>query len=120
MVGQINLACRGRNARVRPLWSSAVPDFIVFMHDDAGEVVQAAWAPYLAGLGREGSLQGGSAIGSGGCYRRAGPPAGISAHITGFIRITAENLAEAQNCLNGNPVFEAGGTVEIRELPADD
>jgi hypothetical protein len=97
-----------------------MPDFIVFMHDDTGGVVLAAWAPYLAGLGRGGRLQRGSAVGGGGCFRRAVPPAGISAHITGLIRITAENLAEARTCLDGNPVFEAGGTVEIRALPADD
>jgi hypothetical protein len=31
--------------------------------------------------------------------------------------VNAENLAAAKSLLPGNPVYEAGGTVEIRELP---
>jgi len=38
-------------------------------------------------------------------------------HLTGFLRITAEDLAPAQRRLAGNPVFEAGGTIEIRDVP---
>jgi hypothetical protein len=34
-----------------------------------------------------------------------------------YIRIEAANLAEAEALLDGNPVYEAGGTVEIRRLP---
>jgi hypothetical protein len=42
---------------------------------------------------------------------------GIARHITGFMRITADSVEHAQTLLPGNPVFEAGGTVEIRALP---
>jgi len=38
-------------------------------------------------------------------------------HIGGFIRVMARDLAHARSLLPGNPVYEAGGTVEIRELP---
>jgi hypothetical protein len=31
--------------------------------------------------------------------------------------MSAASLDEARKLLSGNPVFEAGGTVEIRELP---
>jgi hypothetical protein len=31
--------------------------------------------------------------------------------------VQAENLERARELVQGNPVFEAGGTVEIRELP---
>jgi hypothetical protein len=37
--------------------------------------------------------------------------------LAGYIRVRADNLDEAKSLLAGNPVFEAGGTVEIRELP---
>jgi hypothetical protein len=37
--------------------------------------------------------------------------------LSGYIRISAGDLDEARGLLAGNPVFEAGGTVEIRELP---
>ncbi len=41
-------------------------------------------------------------------------------HISGFIRIEADDLEHATRLLAGIPVYEAGGTVEIRELPRDD
>jgi hypothetical protein len=49
--------------------------------------------------------------------RKSGTPAPLAAHLGGFIRITARDLDHAQSFLDGNPVYEAGGTVEIRELP---
>lgn len=38
-------------------------------------------------------------------------------NVTGYIRVRADNLEAARKFLTDNPVFEAGGTVEIRELP---
>jgi hypothetical protein len=34
--------------------------------------------------------------------------------------VTAQSLAAARSLLAGDPVYEAGGTVEIRELPRGD
>jgi hypothetical protein len=93
-----------------------MPDYILLMHDDA-EADDAAWAPYLDGLRRRGCFQGGSAIGDGLCLRKDGTPAPVSAHLAGYIRVTAHSLDDAGSLLVGNPQFEAGGTVEIRELP---
>jgi YCII-related domain-containing protein len=95
-----------------------MPDYLFLMHDDATE--DGDWGPYLQMLERAGKLQGGSAIGSGLCVRKAGRPPPITGHLAGFIRVEAGNLAEAQALLAGNPVFENGGTVEIRELPKTD
>jgi len=92
-----------------------MPDYLFLMHDDATE--DEDWAPYLQMLQRAGKLQGGSAIGSGLCVRKAGRPPPITGHLAGFIRVEAGSLAEAQTLLTGHPVFENGGTVEIRELP---
>ena len=39
--------------------------------------------------------------------------------LSGYIKIQANSLSHAQELVIGNPVFEAGGTVEIRELPKD-
>lgn len=36
-----------------------------------------------------------------------------------YIRVKAGSLTDARALVVGNPVFEAGGTVEIRELPRD-
>ena len=90
-------------------------DFIFLHHDDAGND-GADWEPYLSRLREIGVFQGGSAIGEGACFRKAGEAPEPTAHIGGFIRVLADDLAQARALLAGNPVYEAGGTVEIRQL----
>jgi len=80
-------------------------------------VDQALWEPYLASLRRAGALRGGSEIGGGFRVRKSGSTSGVAGHIRGFIRVAAASLDAAQALVQGNPVFEAGGTVEIRDLP---
>ena len=93
-------------------------DFIFLMHDDAPGGGSHDWDPYLTRLRETEVFQGGSAIGLGCCERKSGKPPAPTAHITGFIRVTADDMAQARTLLTGNPVYEAGGTVEIRELPS--
>ena len=93
-----------------------MPDYILLMHDDADDE-GADWQPYLERLKETGCFQGGSAIGEGVCVRKSGVPAAVTAHLSGFIRVGVDNLHQAKSLLIGNPHFEAGGTVEIRELP---
>ena len=94
-----------------------MPDFILLMHDDAPGGADDAWERYLAALRTTGHFQGGSAIGAGVCARKTGEAPAVTRHLTGFIRVTADDLDHARALLHGNPVYEAGGTVEIRELP---
>lgn len=94
-------------------------DYIFLMHDDSANNDED-WGPYLGKLQQGGVFQGGSAIGDGVCARKGGSPAPVTAHLAGYIRVTADSLDEAKSLLTGNPVFEAGGTVEIRELPRTD
>jgi hypothetical protein len=91
-------------------------DYLLFMHDDATGPTQG-WDGYFSRLREAGVFTGGSAIGGGMVARKSGTPAPLAAHLGGFIRITARDLDHAQSFLEGNPVYEAGGTVEIRELP---
>jgi hypothetical protein len=95
-------------------------DFLLLMHDDGGRDTDADWSAYLSRLQAAGVLHGGSAIGGGECVRKAGTAPPLSAHLAGFIRITADDLAHAKTLLAGNPTYEAGGTVELRELPRTD
>jgi hypothetical protein len=96
-----------------------MPDYLLLMHDDipASAARDADWGTYLARLEAAGTLQGGSEIGPGVCVRKSGETPEITAHLAGFIRITAVSMDDARAWLAGNPVYEAGGTVEIRELP---
>ena len=93
-----------------------MPDYVLLMHDDADDD-SAAWEPYLRRLGQSACFEGGSAMGDGVCARKSGTAPPVTGHLTGYIRIKADSLDHAKAMLAGNPVFEAGGTVEIRELP---
>ena len=95
-------------------------DYIFLMHNDAktdGHSGDDGWAEYIAKLQQAGVFQGGSAIGDGICITKTGTPPAITSQLSGFIRVQADSLNRAQELVHGNPVFEAGGTVEIRELP---
>ena len=94
-------------------------EYIFLMHDDA-EADANAWQPYIGELQRRGVFEGGSAIGDGICVRKRDACPSITTHLTGYIRVIAENLEQAKSLLTGNPLFEAGGTVEIRELPRNE
>lgn len=99
-------------------------DYIFFMHSDVPEREgtggnPAAWEQYFATLRSAGRFQGGSSIGDGECVSKGRPPKQTTSHLSGYIRVQARDLKDAKALLEGNPVFEAGGTVEIRELPRD-
>lgn len=94
-------------------------DYIFLMHDDA-DVSDHTWEPYILHLQERGVFQGGSAVGDGLCARKDGAGRPLTEHVTGFIRISADSIEQAKSLLIGNPLFEAGGTVEIRELPRSD
>ena len=97
-------------------------EFILLMHndvadDDAGSWELYSWELYLQKLRENGSFEGGSAIGEGICVRKRGRAPSTTSHLTGYIRVKADSIDRAKLLLAGNPHFEAGGTVEIRELP---
>lgn len=97
-----------------------MPEYIFLMHSDTvTDENYADWEIYVERLNGTGQFRGGSSIGCGQAYRKGHIAAPAGEHINGFIRIEAENLAEARNLLAGNPTFDAGGTVEIREIIED-
>ena len=94
-------------------------DYLFLMHEPPGAAAGSAanWPTYLAWLRGTGQFDGGSSIGGGVCVSRSGAAVDIAAHLVGYLRVRAGSLDDARKLLVGNPVFEAGGTVEIRELP---
>lgn len=95
-------------------------EFILLMHNDNDTSNREIWGPYLGKLSRAGALRGGSVIGAGVCMRKAGRVPDISHHIIGYVKIEARDFDHARELVQGNPVYEVGGTVEIRELPLSD
>ena len=93
-------------------------EYLMLMHGDVARDEDAAgWEVYLGRLGARGALRGGSVVGAGACFRKDAPPGPLSSHIVGYLKIEAADLDAARDLLAGNPTYEAGGTVEIRELP---
>lgn len=97
-------------------------DYLLLMHNDApadenGRAEQ--WPVYFARLRAANAFQGGSAIGDGICVSKSESVPPVTRHLAGYIRVQAESLSAARDLVIGNPVFEAGGTVEVRELPRD-
>jgi hypothetical protein len=115
------MACLGQSGSGldrRRIGTGGMADFIFLMHGDAPSAPTGEmWESYLANLRRLGIFDGGSAIGDGAAFRKDGASGRETDHLTGYIRIRADNVDEARRHLVGNPVFENGGTVEIRELP---
>ena len=98
-------------------------DFILLMYNDAIDLDAAIdgshWRNYLASLRASGQFDGGSSVGSGLVVRKGHADRPSTTTLDGFIRIRADGIAGARKFLTGNPVYEAGGTVEILELPPD-
>ncbi|MEZ4647468.1 MAG: YciI family protein [Candidatus Eisenbacteria bacterium] len=97
-------------------------DYLLLMHNDVPEsrrLPDEAWGVYLAGLRESGALQGGSSIGDGVCMKKEGPAPEITRYLGGYIKVRAASLEDARQLVVGNPVYEGGGTVEVRELPKD-
>lgn len=92
-------------------------EYIFLMHDDAILAEQDSWENYISSLRQAGGFDGGSEIGTGICVRKSGNPPSLSKHLRGYMRVTADSLDHAKSFVSGNPHYEAGGTVEIRELP---
>ena len=96
-------------------------DYIFLMHRDAPDASKsndsADWDRYFTHLRESGSFDGGSAIGHGQSFRKSGQPAAGCEQLSGYIRVRCSSLEQAHALLSGNPIYESGGTVEIRELP---
>lgn len=104
-----------------PQGGTQVAEFMLLMHGDSNQNEgDHDWQPYLDLLNDSDALRGGSAIGVGVCIRRSGPVPDVTHRLVGYIKIQARDLDHARQLVQGNPIYEAGGTVEIRELPVTD
>lgn len=100
-----------------------MPEFVILMRSDVENRAKAddgpAWGEYMSKLRRSGALQGGSSIGRGLAFRKGSSPQQAELSIEGYIKVQAASLEDAQRFVEGNPNYEAGGTIEIRVLPSE-
>ncbi len=96
-------------------------DYLLLMHDDAppdgGGDDANDWVSWIAALDARGCFVGGSEIGKAICVRKIGKPGQPALHLVGYVKVSAESLEAACLLLPGNPAWEAGATIEVRELP---
>ena len=85
-------------------------DFVMLMMGSASE---GDWEVYIEKLIASGKFRGGSSLGNGIAAIKGQDD--DEAGVTGFMRFSAENLDEIKALLPGNPLFEAGGRVELLE-----
>lgn len=96
-------------------------DYLLLMHalPAAAQTSDDAWGAYFAKLRALDAFNGGSSMGGGVCVTKSPKAPAVAHHLTGYIRVRAESLDAAKLLVDGNPVYEAGGVVEVRELPRD-
>lgn len=106
-----------------PSDADALNEYVLLMHDDAPhegrDAADEGWDAYIGRLAASGRFDGGSSIGPGACVRNGDAPPPSVSPLSGYLRVRAAGIDDAKRFLAGNPAFEAGATVEIRELTRD-
>src|SRR5262245_43435360 len=81
------------------------------------------WAPWVETLAKEGRMRGGDPLETAGKVLTGknkpitdGPYAEAKGVVGGYLLVAASDLAHATELAKGCPIFESGGTVEVRQV----
>lgn len=85
-------------------------DYVMLM---MGSESVGDWGVYMEKLIASGKFRGGSSLGHGISAAKGHCDGG--SEVTGYMRFSADTIEEVRNLLLGNPLYEAGGRVEILE-----
>ena len=85
-------------------------DYVMLM---MGSESMGDWDAYIEKLIVSGKFRGGSSLGHG--ISAAKDQSDGGSEVTGYMRFSADTIEEVRNLLSGNPLYEAGGRVEILE-----
>lgn len=85
-------------------------DYVLIMMGTASE---GDWDTYIEKLVDSGKFRGGSSLGNGVSISKGQSDTDCS--ISGFIRLSANTLDEVRELVAGNPLYEAGGRIELLE-----
>ncbi len=84
-----------------------------FMMIMMGSASSGDWEAYIGKLVESGKLRGGSSLANGARVSKGMIDSECS--VTGYIRLDVADIDEARILLAGNPLYEAGGFVELLE-----
>ena len=87
-----------------------MPDYVMVM---MGTSSKGDWDSYIEKLIASGKLKGGSSLGNGVSLTKG--DSDTDCVITGYMRFSAGNLEEIRELVAGNPLYEAGGRIELLE-----
>lgn len=85
-------------------------DFVMLM---MGSESHGDWDAYIQRLIDSGTFRGGSSLGHGVSVSRGEQE--TTSSITGYMRFSAGSIDEVKALVDGNPLYEAGGRIEILE-----
>jgi hypothetical protein len=93
-----------------------MPEFLMLMKRGAYSE-EGEWGDYIQKLRQRPEFRGGSSLGNGVSVSRQATS--DQCIVTGFLHFEADTIAVVRELLAGNPLFEAGGEIEILELIED-
>ncbi len=91
-----------------------MPNFVMVM---MGSAAEGDWGAYIDRLIASGKFLGGSSLGNGVSVTKGGDDPKCT--VTGYMRFSAQSLEEVRRLVEGNPLYEAGGRVELLEEVLD-
>ncbi|MEZ4364410.1 MAG: hypothetical protein R3B48_29815 [Kofleriaceae bacterium] len=94
-----------------------MPEFLLIMKRGGAATRDEDWATYLKELRGSPLFRGGSSLGNG--VAIADKREGGACSVTGFMRFAAASRDEVRALVRGNPLYEAGGELELLELLED-
>ena len=78
-----------------------------------GSAASGDWDQYIEKLVSSGKFKGGSSLGNGVSVAKGKVDGGFE--FTGYMRFSADSIKEVKELITGNPVYEAGGSLELLE-----
>ena len=91
-----------------------MPDYVMLMK---GTAESGDWDTYIEKLVESGLFRGGSSLGKGIAVSKR--VADGACETTGYMRFSADSIEDVKELLEGNPVYQAGGCIEILEEVPD-
>jgi len=85
-------------------------DFVMLM---MGSASAGDWEQYIEKLIASGKFRGGSSLGNGVSLVKG--DADGECIVTGFMRFSADSIEDLRDLVSGNPLYEAGGRIELLE-----